>query len=406
MPLPVLLRPEVPPGEEAMFLKFICPPRFQGGPFDEQASTRTLRRDLDRKIDLDLPASVANRTRSGRDKIDLWIIEDPDARNGRTFPSPIIRTVRGDTVHATVGFHFNDHTIHWHGIEPTSLNDGVGHTSFESTGEFVYQFATNTAGTYFYHCHKNTVLHFEMGMYGFLVVDPPNPNPADPVQAPYRTGGPGLAAANLENVPGFPAFDPANFVVRYDVEALWAVDEFDSVWHDLSHDAFMQDCDDDDPMAADTFDRNGFLNDFRPDVFVITGVVSEPVTPPGVFPEVGAPIRNPRVAVTVRQGQTILLRLLHAGYTIQQYTLGLDATVIATDGQPFGVPPFNQYSFPFALPAGRPFRLTTARRVDLLVRATSRGEFPFTVRYYAWVNGPDSPSPKLFHIAQTVIEVV
>lgn len=402
----IIPRDEVPAGQEAHFFKFVCPPRFDGGPFDAQPASRKFRCKLAAKISLNLPASVANRTRTGRDKVDLWVIENPDAMNGKTFPSPIIRTVQGDTVHVTAGFSFNAHTIHWHGIEPTPLNDGVGHTSFEATSEFVYQFATNTAGTYFYHCHKNTVLHVELGMYGALVVDPPNPDPADPVQAPYRTGGPGLVRANLDNFPGFPKYDASNFLVRYDVEALWVPDEFDSLWHELGHDAYTQSCDETHPMASETFTRDGILNDFRPDVFVVSGAVSAPETPPGIFPEIGAVIRDPSVAIIARKGETILIRLVNAGYTIQEYSLGLDAIVIATDGHSFGVPPTDQYSFSFALPAGQLFRLTSGRRIDLLVRASGVGEFPFEVRYYDWVHGPDSQIPRLFHIAKTVIRVL
>jgi len=405
----IIPRGEVPPGEEAMFLKFACPPRFSGGPFDPQPPTRTLRRRLDAHLSLPLPPEVAARTRAGRGDITMWVIEDPDDANGRTFPSPLIRTVQGDVVHADVGFSLNDHTIHWHGIEPSPLNDGVGHTSFEATSNFVYQFGTHQAGTYFYHCHKNTVLHFDMGLYGVLIVDPPNPNPGSPSQAPYygggpgyRTGGSGFAAAN---VPGFPGFLPARFVVPYDVEAIWAVDEFDSVWHELNHDAFMQACRADAPAAAETFTNNGILNDFRPDIFVITGVVSVPTTPAGVFPEIGAPITDPAVAITARPNQTVLIRLLNAGYTIQEYTLGIDAVVVAADGHPFGVPPFSAYSAPFAIRAGTPFRLTSARRLDLLVRPTVPGVFPFQVAFYDWIRGPDSASPKLFHVAQTTLTV-
>lgn len=397
---------EVPAGEEAHYLKFVCPPTFSGGPFDRQPPTRRIRRKLDASMSLPLPAAVASRTRAGRNDITLWVIEDPDSRNGRTFPSPIIRTVQGDIVHAEVGFKRNAHTIHWHGIEPSPLNDGVGHTSFEATSSFVYQFATREAGTYFYHCHKNTVLHVEMGMYGALVVDPRNPDPGDTLQAPYRTGGPGFVAANLSGFPGF-RFDPEHFVARYDVEAIWVADECDSVWHELGHDAFMQDCDERDPVARGSFTQDGILNDFRPDVFVVSGVVSVPTTAAGIRPEVGATIRDPRVAVTARVGDTILVRLVNAGYTIHEYGFeGLDALVVAADGHPFGVPPFATYSSPFVIPAGTPFRLSSARRLDILLRPRSAGQFPFTVRYYDWLNGPDSPSPKQFHIARTRITIV
>jgi FtsP/CotA-like multicopper oxidase with cupredoxin domain len=305
--------------------------------------------------------------------------------------------VQGDVVQATVGFQLDAHTIHWHGIEPTPLNDGVGHTSFEATSSFVYQFATNTAGTYFYHCHKNTVLHFEMGLYGGLIVDPLNPDPDSLNQAPYPTGGPGFASAN---VPGFPGFDPANFVVPYDVEAVWAVDSFDSIWHLLNHDAFMQKCDANDPMAAANFTNDGILNVFRPDVFLISGVVSVPASSPEVSPEIGANIQDPRVAINAKVNQTVLIRLLNADYLIHENILGLDSVAIAADGHPFGVPPLNRYSAPVRIPAGRPFRTTSARRYDLLVRTPAvPGIFPFRVKFIDWISG------KVVHIARTVIKV-
>lgn len=56
-------------------------------------------------------------------------------------------------------------------------------------------------GTCFYHCHTNTVLHAETGMYGALIADPAE--------------GPGTLLA------GGPA---------YDTEAFWVVDEIDSRW--------------------------------------------------------------------------------------------------------------------------------------------------------------------------------
>jgi len=370
MAIRTIPRGEVPPGEKAHLLKFVCPPTFDGGPFDPQPRTVLVERKLMRNEKLQLPSRV--RVKTGRRELPIWIIEDPDdSRNGRVFPSKTIRVRQDSVVHARVSASTNTHTIHWHGIEPSPINDGVGHTSFELTSRFVYQFSPHTTGTYFYHCHKNTVLHFEMGLYGLLIVDPPE--------------GPGFTRAN---VPGVPGFDPARMLVRYDVEAFWVPDEMDSVWHELGHDAFMQACDDDDPLAPDTFTRDGFLNDFRPDVFLITGVVSD-----------GSSIVDPRVQVRARVGQTILVRLLNAGYTIQEYTLPVDATVIGIDGHPLGVPPFGIYSQPYTIPAGTPFRLTSARRFDLLLRPTARGTFPAQFRYIDWIRGT------AYHTASTSIVV-
>jgi hypothetical protein len=236
-------------------------------------------------------------------------------------------------------------------------------------------------------------------MYGMLIVDPPDPTGQLP--APYRTGGPGYARANLRaansELPSWAdSLENKDFAVRYDREAIWVPDEFDSEWHELSHTAFQQACNRNDPMAADTFTRNGILNNFRPDVFVISGVVSVP----------GVPITDPRVAVNAQFGETILIRLLNAGYTTHEYTLDLDAIVTSTDGNPFGVPPANIYSRPFLIPAGTPFRLTTARRIEMLVRPPRTGRFPMRVKYYDWVHGPEKgANQRLYHTAETAIVV-
>jgi len=403
MPFPVVPRGVVPPDKNPEFFKFICPPTDGGGPIDPVTANFFVQRNLDVHGMMTLPQGVF--TFEGHGEIDLWLIEDP-SDNTATFPAKVIRIPRGAVVHADIGFKLNTHTIHWHGIEPSPMNDGVGHTSFEVTSHWVYQFQPNTAGTYFYHCHKNTVLHFEMGLYGLLLIDPPNPNGlAAPNQPPYPTGGPGFASANAPTIPGF---DPGTFTIPYDVEAAWVPDEFDSHWHVLGHNAFMQACDANDPAGAGTFTHDGILNDFQPDIFLISGVVSVPdpnqPLPPGVTQRppfgIGAPITDPAVAVTARVGDNILIRLLNAGYTIQEYTLGIDATVIAQDGHPLGVPPVDQYSFPFVVPANTPFRLTTAMRLDLVVTPTATGTIPFMVKHLDLNNG------QLYHVAQTTITVV
>ena len=70
------------------------------------------------------------------------------------------------------------------------------------------------------------------------------------------------------------------------------------------------------------------------------------------------------------------------------------------DGRALGVPPFQQYSRPFDLPAGTPFRLTSAMRRDLLVRPTTAGTFPATVEFFNQITG------ELLYTAQTAITVI
>ncbi len=138
-------------------------------------------------------------------KLKVWGFVDsalPLDQQRPSYPSPIMRVRQGQIVHTTLTTAKGPHTIHHHGIEPTTANDGVGHVSFEVNDSYTYQWQPKHAGTFFYHCHRNTVLHFELGMFGLLIVDPPE--------------GPGRLYQN----------GPA-----YDVERAWVLDDMDPRWH-------------------------------------------------------------------------------------------------------------------------------------------------------------------------------
>ena len=375
MALPIVTRGEMMPEEVAKFHKFVVPPTNGGlheSPDLIAAPDVLFRRTL--LVNIDLPL------RDGGN-VPMWIIQDPDDPiNGQTFPSPTIRLPQGALVHADVLCQGNAHTIHWHGIEPTPMNDGVGKHSFEVVGPFIYQFQPRFAGTFFYHCHKNTVLHFEMGLYGLLIVDPPDPA-APTVLATYPTGGPGFVARFNPL-----AIAPTDHAIRYDVEAFWVADSIDSRWHTLGHDAFMQLADPADPVNPANFTQDGFLHDFQPDIFVMTGIPRRN-NDPALFTAAENPLFGPLVAPTVRVGETLLIRVLNADYITQKITLGIDAEVIGIDGRALGMPPAQAYSRPFALPAGTPFLLTSAMRLDLIVKPTVAGTFPATVDFLNQITG-------------------
>lgn len=88
-------------------------------------------------------------------------------------PGPILEFNLGDTVE--IHFHNKspeDHTIHLHGLDVSTEEDGVPSTSFavapwDST---VYNFVAKNTGSFLYHCHVLTTLHLTMGMYGVIVV--------------------------------------------------------------------------------------------------------------------------------------------------------------------------------------------------------------------------------------------
>jgi FtsP/CotA-like multicopper oxidase with cupredoxin domain len=204
----------------------------------------------------DLMSSLPIVTWDGLKTLEFYVISDDDnpSATAGTWPGPTIRVPRGVIFHAaTQGKGPPPHTIHWHGIEPTPINDGVGHCSME-VGQYTYQWQPNHIGTYFYHCHRNTVQHFEFGLYGMLLIEPPDTYFASEQNAAIPLGhcrdGKRRTAANLVAFPQFPGFNnlaleapdplgqfpahPHAQTVTYDVEVLWVPDDRDSVWSDLA----------------------------------------------------------------------------------------------------------------------------------------------------------------------------
>ncbi|PAE44281.1 hypothetical protein [Bacillus sp. 7884-1] len=73
--------------------------------------------------------------------------------------------------------------------------------------------------------------------------------------------------------------------------------------------------------------------------------------------------------VNARRNQTILIRLLCAAYTKVKVTFPVEVVVIAIDGRSLGVPPFGRYNHPYTVPAGKPIEMSTAQRIDVLIRS-------------------------------------
>lgn len=258
-------------------------------------------------------------------RVTIWGFTEGGMMGGQ-FPSPPIRVTEGQIVHTKFTNNGSKwlHTIHHHGIEPGTENDGVGHYSFDVDGTYTYQWKASHAGTYFYHCHTNTVLHAEMGMYGGLIIDPPE--------------GPGTLYS------GGPT---------YDVEAVWACDEIDSSWHKLNWD-------------AGTCGGDVGLNSLNPDYFIITGVDGAQ-----------SALTNPAVAVTMNRGQKLLVRYICAGYLPQRIRFGgLTATVHMSDGRPLPNPI-----------QVKEIEASSAERYDCIFAPMEAGVYEVTVDFLDWVSG-------------------
>jgi hypothetical protein len=334
--------------------------------------------------DLNVPLAGGGTT-----PVEMWSFESRVQRgvgdNTAGWPGRTIRAREGEIVHSVLGTRSGPHTIHHHGIEPTPMNDGVGHLTFEVTGGlYAYQWLAAESGTYFYHCHRNTVLHFEAGMYGMLIIDPDVPG------APFIDGGPGVTLVG-------------DTPTAYHREAIWVADDIDTRWHGIDQgdspgDVLFNGT----PVitnvaagvqACDLDGRSGFvrindagnprLHDFRPNVFVVSGQAAPAVdNGQNLIAAAGA---------TLAVGQRLLVRALNASYCNQvwKFPTTLQGTVTATDGRTHGRSGFGSYSQPFALAGiGHQFILTTARRHDVLIdaaTATFIGQHLVEIEFRHWI---------------------
>lgn len=373
-------------------------------------------------LELDLMNGDVVDTWDGAKRLALFMIGDTNlaTQAGGTYPGPTIRMPRGVIFHATTkGKGPPPHTIHWHGCEPSPMNDGVGHCSME-IGDYTYQLQPSFIGSYFYHCHRNTMQHFEFGLFGLFLVEPPDAyfatqwDPTIPIG--HCRDGKRRIAANLTGFPQFPNFvggdirdpdpeagnpnlpaslkflsNPHAMTVAYDVEALWVFDDRDSVWSDLAdnaratfpvhgtapgyNDNFFSN-------AGDPVLPGGFFafNDYRADYWFVTGVpVPAPkggaaAIPPGIVvpAELNSGISGSQVSVEAYVGQTVLFRVLDAAYNNCVYTFPFDIVIIAWDGRALGVAPYG-FNNAYEVPANTPITVSVGRRFDALARFTSAG---------------------------------
>ncbi len=106
-------------------------------------------------------------------KVNLW------GYNGQS-PGPTIEVVEGDRVRIFVTNRLPEpHSVHWHGQRLPNGMDGVSgltQPSIPPGKTFVYEFDARRAGTFMYHPHADEMVQMAMGMYGFWVTHPKDPD--------------------------------------------------------------------------------------------------------------------------------------------------------------------------------------------------------------------------------------
>ncbi|HHT9142495.1 MAG TPA: multicopper oxidase family protein [Candidatus Wujingus californicus] len=98
--------------------------------------------------------------------------------NGQT-PGPTIEAVEGDSVRILVTNKLAEHTtIHWHGVLLPNGMDGVGglnQPQIKPGETYVYEFPLCQHGTQMYHPHADEMVQMAMGMEGFFIIHPREP---------------------------------------------------------------------------------------------------------------------------------------------------------------------------------------------------------------------------------------
>ncbi|MFL9922833.1 copper oxidase [Herbaspirillum lusitanum] len=106
-------------------------------------------------------------------KANLW------GYNGQS-PGPTIEVVEGDRVRIFVTNRLPEHTsVHWHGQRLPNGMDGISgltQPGIPPGKTFVYEFTARRAGTFMYHPHADEMVQMAMGMMGFWVTHPKNPD--------------------------------------------------------------------------------------------------------------------------------------------------------------------------------------------------------------------------------------
>lgn len=102
---------------------------------------------------------------------------------------PTIEAVEGDRVRIYVTNNLTEATtVHWHGLHVPIEMDGVpgfSQAPIEPGATFTYEFTLEQHGTYIYHPHYMGAKQVGMGMSGFFIIHPKNPEPSQIVDRDY-----------------------------------------------------------------------------------------------------------------------------------------------------------------------------------------------------------------------------
>jgi manganese oxidase len=152
-------------------------PRLVGGRYglDTQGG-----RELPARIEngvkvFDLEASIIRWTILPGKTVDAY------AFNGQV-PGPRLHFRQGDRVRINVTNRMPESTsVHWHGLILPNVMDGpaeITQDPIQKNQTYHYEFTAVQSGTYFYHSHDHVDRQQALGLYGAMIIDPPEADPS------------------------------------------------------------------------------------------------------------------------------------------------------------------------------------------------------------------------------------
>jgi FtsP/CotA-like multicopper oxidase with cupredoxin domain len=97
----------------------------------------------------------------------------PGGTNKISLPGPLMKFNKNDSCYVHLhNLSPEGHTIHLHGVDADTPNDGAPHTTgmVNTDDSTLYYFKATHPGTYLYHCHVMSVHHVALGMSSMIVI--------------------------------------------------------------------------------------------------------------------------------------------------------------------------------------------------------------------------------------------
>ncbi|MCU6707265.1 multicopper oxidase family protein [Paenibacillus sp. J5C_2022] len=274
------------------------------------------------------------------DVLDVW------SYNG-TVPGPPIEVVKGETVNITLQNRLEVPTsLHWHGVPVPNDMDGipgVTQNAVQPGESFTYEFVADTPGTYWYHSHQDSVNQLDLGLYGTFVVK----DPAEQYDRDYT-----IVLDEWMSSGTMALMDMAMSGVSE------MLDDMPGMNHDNGHMNHQQDNDKmmDNNMHGEHDMQEHDMSMY--DLYTMNGKSGYDIEP-----------------LRVKEGDTVRLRLINAGYLSHSLHLhGHDFKLITTDGQPLNNP---------AIVSDQLIHIAPGERYDIVFEADNPGE------WYLEEHGPE-----------------